>query len=44
MPQYIYRSAHELAKLICEGRSLGPLHGVPVSIKEQSWIRGERRP
>ena len=89
MPQYIYRSAHELAKLIREGqvtsvdivkehvtrikerngelnafvnlfegealavaaerdqqaqqgRFLGPLHGVPVSVKEQFWIQGKR--
>ena len=88
MPQYIYRSAHDLAKLIREGqatsveivkehvtrikernselnafvnvfdeealavaaerdrqvqqgRLLGPLHGVPVSIKEQFWIQGK---
>jgi len=88
MPQYIYRSAHELAKLIREGqvtsvdivkehvtrikerngelnafvnlfegealavaaerdqqaqqgRFLGPLHGVPVSVKEQFWIQGK---
>jgi amidase len=25
-----------------EGRFLGPLHGVPVSIKEQFWIKGKR--
>jgi Asp-tRNA(Asn)/Glu-tRNA(Gln) amidotransferase A subunit family amidase len=89
MPQYIYRSAHELAKLIREGQVtsvdivkehvtrikerngelnafvnlfegealavaaerdqqaqqgqfLGPLHGVPVSVKEQFWIQGKR--
>ena len=89
MPQYIYRSANELARLIREGQAtsvnivkehldrikerngelnafvsvfeeealavaaerdhqgqegifLGPLHGVPVSIKEQFWIQGKR--
>ncbi|HXH48924.1 MAG TPA: amidase [Terriglobia bacterium] len=89
MPQYIYRSACELARLIREGQAtsveivkehldrikqhngelnafvalfeeealavaaerdqqaregkfLGPLHGVPVSIKEQFWIRGKK--
>ncbi|HVA95048.1 MAG TPA: amidase family protein [Candidatus Dormibacteraeota bacterium] len=89
MPQYIYQSACELAKLIREGRAgsvdivkehvtrirqrnaelnavvdlfeeeametaaerdrqardgkfLGPLHGVPVTIKEQFWIKGKR--
>src|SRR5262245_20632759 len=89
MPQYIYRSAHELARLIRDGqatsvdivkehvdwvkernsalnavvalfeaealataaerdrqtrdgRFLGPLHGVPVTIKEQFWIRGKK--
>jgi amidase len=89
LPQYIYRSASELAKLIREGQAtsvaivkehldrikerngelnafvalfeaealavaaerdqqaqegkfLGPLHGVPVSIKEQFWIQGKK--
>jgi amidase len=89
MPQYIYRSASDLAKLIREeqatstdivkehldrikernselnafvsvfedealavaaerdqqarqGKFLGPLHGVPVSIKEQFWIQGKK--
>ena len=89
MPQYIYRSAHELARLIRDGHAtsvdivkehvdwikerngglnaivalfeaealataaerdrqtrdgsfLGPLHGVPVTIKEQFWIQGKK--
>ena len=89
LEQYIYRSAHELARLIREGKAtsadivkehvarikerngelnavvalfeaeasaaaaerdrqaqegkfLGPLHGVPVTVKEQFWIQGKR--
>jgi amidase len=89
VPQYLYRSAHELARLIREGQAtsveivkehvtrvkernealnavvalfeeealavaaerdrqvqmgtfLGPLHGVPVTIKEQFWIQGKK--
>ena len=35
-------AAREAEKAIAEGNHLGPMHGVPVAVKDQFWSKGTR--
>ena len=36
------QAAHEAERAIAQGNYLGPMHGIPVGVKDQLWTRGIR--
>ncbi|SNR23045.1 amidase [Actinomadura mexicana] len=38
----IMSDAHAAERELAEGRNRGPLHGIPVAVKDSCWTRGER--
>ena len=41
-PDEAHRSAREAERSILRGNYLGPMHGIPVAVKDQFWTKGIR--